>query len=256
MKVAFIEPDAHLGDYDTDYHLILPTEITRSWWYRNHFAQVSGFKILDNGAAEGALFQPEELITIGWELGVDEIVIPDVLGDYQKTKDLVQQFARFMQRNPLPPGFNPGFMGVVQGKNVSELTACIRTYAMQPFITSIALPRILAKTLGDEFIRYHLTDPRTAFYNEIIKPRFEGNVHCLGATENPREVILLASHPVRGIDTSMVGAYSMAQKELRWDEYVPRQNDYFRGEYLDVELANRNHLTYLEWANYNYTERS
>lgn len=249
MKVAFIEPFAHLHDYSTDYHMILPNLPSRD--YYDFYKQVEGHKILDNGAAEGSQVHFEELIALGWELGVDEIVVPDVMGDFRKTCDLATQFEQFLKKNPFPPGFEPGFIGVAHGKTLSEILTCINNFAYNTYIDVLALPRILTVTMDDPFIRYNLM--RGKIFEERINPYFEA-VHALGSSQFPKEAILLMDTPMRGIDTSFPGVMSMAQKNISFDAYISRQSDYFTGVYLDEFIADRNHEHYLEWCNYEYGE--
>src|SRR3954468_13696845 len=124
MQVAIIAPTKELRFcLNSKVHLVLAhlcqPGTHYSLEYNKFYCQDNiGFKILDNGAAEGALVSNEELMRVAMAIQADEIIVPDQMNDCNRTLELARRFKddvpAFMAEN------GPRFMGVVQGTCISE----------------------------------------------------------------------------------------------------------------------------------------
>jgi hypothetical protein len=208
--------------------------------YRNHYKGGHDFKILDNGVAEGLLANIDDLFDYAVQLGVHEIVVPDVLGDCDATIDAALDFKQHART-----GYQ--YMGVAQGRSMAEVIKCAAALDGMGYMHTLGIPRVLNRVI-------HKTFRQTLL--ETILPREVLNFvdyHCLGTSEWTQEVKALAdigSPKLRGIDTSLPCVMGVAGKELGDNEYVGRSNDYFGTipTGWQWECCWGNVRTFLEWA--------
>lgn len=243
MKIALITP-IDLLDLATlsDYHLVLP-HLMEDERYRRFYTDAVGYKILDNGAAEGVDVDQHQLHDLGHQLRADELVVPDALEDGNRTIELAQGFERFAR----PEQFR--YVGVAQGRSVAEVVKCINYFSHCEWIRVLALPRSLNKIHKTQ--RFTLIEPVMKEYGD----HFDA-VHCLGASSWIREVVAIDStHVVRGMDTSLPVVLGLEGLSVRDDTYRPRQADYFertveRDTYTWKVIFD-NVTTYLDWGGHN-----
>lgn len=237
MKLALITPIDLLDLAGlSDYHLILP-HLFDNERYRRFYTDAVGFKILDNGAAEGVHTDYHELHDLGLAFGVDEVVVPDVLGDCEATIDLARRFEPHVRGE-----FR--YVGVAQGRTITDLVKCITYFEHCDWISTLALPRLINKMHRTQ--RFSLIEP-------IVKEFKFDAIHCLGASEWIREVVAIDSlNVVRGMDTSLPVVLGLEGVACRDDIYVPRQPDYFDRQVdrnsLQWKVIWDNVVTYLDWA--------
>lgn len=245
MRVSFIEPIPSLTKYSTDMHMILPgmPSVDRDEYYE-FFSRAEGHKILDNGEAEAWGQQSwSELFLTAAEMRVDEIVAPDVMGDASATMRRLVEFGDIGRANM--DDFN--FMGVAQGNSMAEIVACIQYMANQSWITVLGLPRIISNNVH-KYMRCTIMESELG--KHVIPDAFPNGVHCLGGARFAREAILLADIPsIRSLDTSYVASMSLAEQDIRFDDFQSRPANFWDAEYPDEELAERNHKVFLEWCN-------
>lgn len=226
MKFAPIVPVAYLDLIaERDYHLILPQLVREYPDYATAYRKAEGFKILDNGEAEGQQGDPELLFGIANDVHAHEIVVPDTLQNFEATVGQVGAFAELAKRHP-----KYSYMAVLQGSELADLTACLVYFEEQTWINRLAFPRIW----GPSFHR-GLRAAMGESMAEEIQRHFQG-VHCLGGNAFAREPVLLHSmpglNPIGGIDTSMPAAAALAGIPL--DKVIvapPRPEVFFEAEY-------------------------
>ncbi len=248
MNVALICPPHLLEKYGTKtkYHLVLP-HLFRSQKYLRFYQTKTDkdFIILDNGIAEGFEFGAKHLLTLANEVGADEIVIPDTMGDANDTLAKAQYFARYAQ-----PEYQ--YMFVLQGKTVEEVMFCLNNLdngAMFTYVTTIGIPRHFHKI--DKNFRFNLTEH---LIKEAFNDKFE--IHFLGASSWMREVVILAEavqhiENFRGIDTSMPIYMGLEGFHIN-DQFpwIPRPENFFNRTDDNAKLVQGNIDTYLDWALY------
>jgi hypothetical protein len=223
MKLALIPPIAMLSDTLTqDYHLLLP-HLLENEDYATFYGgnNEDDFYILDNGAAEGKEVDFGTLMEHADRLSVDELVIPDVLGDKERTLELFWQHIESFNDLECDP------MVVVQGETVMECDDFISQMVDYNRYMTLGIPRHLLKRTGDIAIRLKLA--------AYARGRgHSGRLHALGASNYwPTEVSSLSDMGMfNGMDTSMPYMYGL--QEVSWP-HVPfapstgpkRSDDYF-----------------------------
>src|SRR3954454_2564568 len=131
----------HLAAEDVDY-----VQVYEGWC-----ASDEQFVILDNGVAEDVAFDWGQLVDMAIYYGVNELVIPDAMRDYQQTlqwsEDFTGRFGLTLQKE------NIDLMFVAQATCWNDLTDIIDYAADNPHIQTIALPRHLPETTKFDGIR-------------------------------------------------------------------------------------------------------
>jgi hypothetical protein len=201
---------------------------------------VKGFKILDNGTAEGALVDNDYLMYCAEELEVDEVIVPDIENDCDMTLMLARDFAKHAKSHR-----EFAYVGVVQGHTVAELTKCLYGLLSLGYFSTLALPRNMQKISKTE--RYIFASNMELFGCSLP-------LHCLGSGSWLREVALLSEVPqVRGIDTSMPINEAVFGIDIATStDHFPRHKQYFEAD-LPFEMEYRameNVRTFLGWAAY------
>lgn len=202
MRVAHILPPRvapRVNDLLSDHHLILPSLVTNET-YRQFYRDktTSDWVTLDNGVAEGHLTSFGHLLSIAKATNVQEVVLPDVLYDQDKTLDyLVASFYEAFKHR-----FNLRFMFVPQGKTINEIIQCAeQAFNMCPgIISTIGIPR-------------HILSEGIAARAQIVwalRERIRGpfEIHLLGTHPGVVEELIEMGRDfkdagVRSVDTSL-----------------------------------------------------
>jgi hypothetical protein len=205
-----------------------------------------GFTILDNGAAEGVQLAWDQLYKIARRYHVNELALPDVMGDFNLTKTAVDE----VFKDTWHPTNHFGLMGIVQGQTFDECDEMIRYYlGMQGrTLTSIGIPRHLITTLDADHARLLLAEHIRQLDHTI-------DIHLLGT--NPMHITELKNLGryfralnVRGVDTSAPFVY--AAHGLWIGDGVARQrpDDYFDlpRSAISQKLVDMNIATLKEWV--------
>jgi len=231
MKLALIPPIDMLDlTCETDMQLMLPQLIDNeryAYTYRQHCKDPDQYVILDNGEAEGVYTPPENLLDTARYFQVNEVIIPDVIGDYIETMRRFEEFVDIIDNyeDHFTERLTPlCFMFVAQGKNEKEVKLAIETALQYDKVSCIALPRHLVKTLSNPEARLRLAK---WFEREHGK---EGvSIHLLGGAPTHPTEIKMHSWPriVRSHDTSSPWNFAHAGKTLRLGNTATRPPDYF-----------------------------
>lgn len=243
MKLALIPPFTCMGAIGhTDYQLLLPQNISNKRYANayHRFRREGHFMILDNGVAEGVETSPEELHELAYHMMVNEIVVPDVLGDVEQTLSLATHFHKYAD-------IKFHYMGVVQGQDLDECYDCVNRFATLGYIRTIGVPRHLLTTINEN-ARFHVVQ----YIRSTFGQRF--NIHLLGT--NPmfmREFEAFGrsyeAFNVRGVDTSAPFTYGMAGVSLLdTSEAVHRPDDYFNQVIPDPAFMYSNITIMKDWT--------
>jgi hypothetical protein len=251
MKIALIPP-VSLLEYTTrtQVQLMLPHLVENKQYqytYLSHGRDPYQYLILDNGVAEDKRFSAEQLFEIGDYFMVNEIVLPDVMRNAEKTRlesinflDLAKEHYRGRILS------KPHFMYVLQGESYGEVLNEIKWAAKQSMIDVFGLPRHLIATTGSNTIRRDLA---TVLQVHSINP-----VHLLGGSPQlPNEIALYEWPPnVRSHDTSAPFNYAWYYKKLDDNVEVHRPSRYFGKEAVSFkeELVDYNVKVLMGWAGY------
>lgn len=210
----------HLG-----YHLVLAQECLRDKTYLNYYKLLhrdGHFIILDNGAAEmGKSLDFGQVLDVAADLQPDEIVMPDVLGDYG---DTLRQTAIGCTAVPE----NKRLM-VPQGEDWIEWGKCLTE-----------MIRLGCATIGIAKRYEALAGGRLRALEKFCRADVHVNVHLLGCYQDPIEEMqrVMGVYPwVRGIDTA--APFAHAQHRLNMSGLVGHI-PYEWGAYFDKQQADIN----------------
>ena len=209
----------------TDYQLALPQGLDGFPTYLAAYRKArrdGSFIILDNGAAEGLVYDSATLHAYAANLMANEIVVPDVLGDAPATFALAETFAGTISEK-----FN--YMGVVQGANVDELIWIVQQYSQMSWITTLGIPRHLLTSMQG-LIGARARVVVAKYLHDTFPGRFK--VHLLGT--NPAHITEVwdyrnefSLYGVRGVDTSAPFNYAFANQPMQANVNVDRPANYF-----------------------------
>lgn len=179
MQIAHIVPKAvkPIGKF----HMLLLHLCMSSESYRETYKNAAGYKILDNSIIElGKALKIEDLCDMAEQMAVDEIVLPDVLGDSMATYALVKESLRYIidRYNGAAP-FK--LMAVAQGKSPQEWLLCYHDLCDLP-IHVIGIPKRVNKFISRVTLCEILEGKR-----DLTKEH-----HLLGMPGNPKEISLVA----------------------------------------------------------------
>lgn len=244
MKLALIPPISLLEYTDeTFYQLMLPHLIESdvyTYVYRKHCEDPNQFVILDNGVAEAETVSWDQLTAIAVDFDVDEIVVPDVLGDSAAT---IAQAKTWVSEGYVDEYFQ--YMFVAQGSTYLEFLESIKWAMAQSWITTIGLPRHAIATCNDNRVRQAL-----AMYVATFSQAKQ--VHLLGgAPSYPRELMDLSfAACVRSTDTSAPFNFAYAGKGMTSREAIKRPDGYFDLDQttFDHDQTNTNVQKLMEWT--------
>ncbi len=231
MQLAFIPPLSLLDTVVTrPMQLMLPQHVDIPT-VKKHFLKarrLGGHIILDNGANEGKTWSAEDLSVIAADFFVNEVVMPDVMGDFQTTFDQAKEFLGSDKK-----GFRTGvaFGFVLHGRSYIDCVENYHTLLSAPKLLEqigvIYLPRML---VTEDALR---TRVELADYIMSIKTpnrKLKKPIHFLGASpywmREVKEAAKLANGSlkrVRSMDTSAPYVYAMRNKYI--DEGVIRRDE-------------------------------
>lgn len=229
------------------FHLFLP-QLMHYEVYKRYVKDAIGprsYTILDNGAFEGEVdITSMALMKMAIELGVDEVVVPDTLGDMAATIAKADEFNDFLKHNATSEHYGKNYMGVVQGKTIEECWQCIEHFVDLGYVTTIGLPKHLVKTVQ--------LDTRIVLAKEILEELGDGfDIHFLGSSPLWLSEISHVHKTVRSMDTSMPFVQAYYEKEINGNEGKERPDNYFKAGLHNFrhDLVKHNVEIMTKWAN-------
>ena len=202
MKYAFVAPVKYLqaarrAHVLGSYHLALVQNLLWDAETANVYRALherGDFIMLDNGEAEGQQGNFEDVLRMAEHIGADEIILPDVIKDMQKTLDLHSKWCHAV------PACKTAM--IPQGKDVTEYLACLKDMVEWGFhFVTICVPKHLGVAGRVEVLTY-LKD---AMWD------LEWNIHLLGLSANPYAEFKAYRDTgcrVRGIDSAAPVAWA------------------------------------------------
>lgn len=244
IELAAIPPVHYLDTIKSQkYHLLLPELLVHNDMYKKFYIDkpVNSYRILDNGAAERQQYNIMELDLIAKTWVVDEVAMPDVLGNSIATVEASSNAIEYLSDHYGSQGINgPGYrVGIVaQGKNFEEATQCIDMLMNRHGhrIGVIYIPRLLVTPTNRE-IRLEIAQYIKEKYPQI-------DIHLFGMCQAfPGELAVIAPYGndlIRSIDTSAPYTYAVRGLSIT-REYqmrpIVRPKAYFHVRMRDSEVA-------------------
>lgn len=212
MKFAPIVPIPMLDDVrGSNYHLVL-AHLLGEPIYENFYRDLNEFKILDNGAAEGSLVSMGALIECAVRINADEVCAPDTIGDADASRRQLMHFTHAVQDMDPPLKI----MAALQATTWYEFAGSL-DLALKFNVTSVALPRALAKTMGPT--------ARLIAAEQVRKWDHRIPIHAFGCTDHVSEAKDLAKQGiVRGLDTAAPVVLGLQGFDL-WEDIDTKRAD-------------------------------
>ena len=232
MKLALIPPLELVPQHiqGRDYHMLLPVALEDTG-VRRLYRDTPGHKILDNGMYEGVMWPDELLIELALEVRPDEIIMPDIAGDFPSTYARQMEFIQMYCKLWPKEGYSPELMAAIQGETHHDrLQHATRLLDMKDDYQknlgvklSFGFPRNLIKG-DDRYARINLMEWIVRTYGKV-------HMHMLGLPSVWPEEVLRASRQfgsfLRGMDTSAPFTWSFANATLNAATGIERPKDYF-----------------------------
>ena len=207
MKLAVITPPQSfnvLQEAGLGYHMALGQELVRSAEYRRMYYSLrlkGHYIIVDNGAAESDTLPFKQIVEIANKIGADEIAMPDVLRDMERTVIATRKAIGLVPKTKR--------MLIPQGKDWAAWNECVKQLMLKGG-KSLGIPKLLEQYPGGRAraLDYLVTK---GIHKEI-------DVHLLGANENPLNEISVLQNQfswIRGIDTGAPVAYAQQNIDMQ-----------------------------------------
>lgn len=246
MDVALIPPLTLLPYcFMTNTQLALPQLFSNQHYalfYKHLAEQPDQYVILDNGAAEGWDFTTMDLVQVAEWLEPDELVLPDVLGNFEATVSLVTEFFRTLETIP-----NCKLGLVAAGKDRDDAVQTVHEILNSQYaehIDVLYIPRSLV-TKDTPYERLYVA-------SELLKHYEDLPIHCLGTSSQFIEepVLLAQSGMIRSVDTSAPFNYAWAKDYIDSGVHVARPAKYFdlQSGFFQDEFVLHNINKLLTWA--------
>lgn len=232
MKVSVEVPIHHLKDFDDlqDYIFILAHLCTNPT-YKEYVKSSKKLKILDNSAFElGGSVDPIFLCDLAEELGVDVIVVPDVLNNTSETLKATEKFyTEFLRRKS-----KVKTMIVPQGYDLSEFCMCLYKMLVFPF-----------DIVGVSYVTPPGLDPESQRLKKVeyVVNITSKDVHLLGLCRPSFLFEYKKYVQIKSIDTSLPVVYAYYNKAFTSTSFKEeRPSSFFDIKFSDeqLELAKRN----------------
>jgi hypothetical protein len=241
MKLALItDPKGFpfVKDFGLSYHLVLAQYVLEGFKYRDFYKDChdrGDFIMLDNGAAEEGTLTIDHLVKAAEDIHADEIILPDVMGEYAKTLDLA--FDSYVQ-SIIPPRKRAV---VPQGNNIDEWMTCANYFVENMDFRTMCIPKHTERFPGGRLKILHAI--------KSLGWDTDYNIHLLGVWDNPvYEVATVQTEfPwVRGIDTAAPFAWAQENVLLKSTEHMGHISHVWGKSFNRETLkANIEHLHYL-----------
>lgn len=257
MECALIPPVSLLAyNNDQRYQLMLPHLLNHSATYKRKYKAYakdrSKYVILDNGAAEGVKPRPDQLADLAIQYKVQEVVAPDVLGNYEQTVVDTHDFMRYARDLDFIR------LGIVaQGRNVQEAMWCVAATLRSEhwrYVNVVYLPRLL--------VTPEQPQARISLAQAIHQRWPDLQIHFLGASRHWLQEALAASRTVpfvRSIDTSVPFTEATYGRLLgKTPTGLARPDDYFDWSPLtdaSREIVKKNVGRYIGWTKGESTQK-
>ena len=228
MKIAHITTANALNEIsilgDIEYCLAPLCKILQ---YKNYFIEQiknNRYVIMDDSIAEnGGTLTTDEIINLAIEMNISELVIPDVIGDFEKTnvkrKELLDKYYVKLKYQ------NIKLMGVVQGNTFQEYFDMFKELENDGRIDTIGIPfRIKFYNTDVKYKDFYHAIQRLSFLY-IIKDISIKPIHCLGCN-NVYEILQLNKTNIRSMDSKILSCYGVNNLLLQeTDETKPRDKN-------------------------------
>jgi len=242
MKIAFITTTNSLNQISSlgDIEFCL-APYCKDIKYKQYFidAKKKGrYIIMDNGIAEDNLISNKNLVNLAIEMKVNEIIIPDKIGDFNHTlkakNKFLEQYYDVLHQN------NIKIQGVMQGNAFHEYLKAFLDLEKDKRIDVIGLPFRMNYCQFNE-----TTKDENHMWNRIMFLEYIKSykpMHLLG-NNLPQELMCITNPQVRSCDSKLMARYGLNEQIWDFDDKSkPRKKLYVNSKmitkYVDYTIKN------------------
>jgi len=245
MKIAHIAPINALKEISSkgDIEFCLAPYAMRDDKYKKYFmkAKKKGrYVIMDNGVAEGDLIPTAILVDLAIEMKVDELIIPDVIGNLKETRKLrsefIKKYWKILKEN------NIKLMSVIQGNSINEYTDDLHKLLNDYKIDVIGIPFRMHyadfKTFDTREGNHMVNRASFIMMKWSLLKNSKKEIHLLGCNL-PSEIYL--NHFVsfiRSMDSKLMARYGLNEKIFDlWDKLKPEKKLYITDKMTKKQIT-------------------
>lgn len=211
MKVAVIAPFANLGLTKLGTcHMVLTHLVHQNKEYADFYAKEKMFKILDNGAFENELNNIEGVVEAAKIVKADEIILPDIIYDCDKTIEKTEEAMEWLDQQKLLGKFS--LMAVPQGSTEREWMKCFEVFYNNEDINTIGLSKLSCPKSFD----CSISESRLKI-SKILNKYPNKEYHLLGGSGSILEEIKKQHRFIRSIDSSVPIHYGQKRISLKFN---------------------------------------
>jgi hypothetical protein len=174
-----------------------------------------------------------DIVNLAIEMKVNEIIIPDFISNYKKTKKMREDFLDKYYLILHKAGIK--IQSVIQGNNIDEYEENLRELHKDFRVDVIGVPfRMNYTNFNNKTKEENNMLNRLLFLNTflILKP-----VHCLGCNLMEEIKRLSYINVVRSIDTKLLSRYGLNNKMFKWEDKVkPKKKLYVDKDLTDKQI--------------------
>jgi len=235
MKLALIVPFKNLDLMNiSDYDYILTREAKMNKQYKDFYTKSERYSILDNNVHERSEINWEDHVELAINMGVNEIVVPDVMKDKERTLRYFNEFMNMFYEKLKE--HNIIIQAVPQGETWEEIQECFDVFNKDTRV----------KIIGNSFdlIPFQICDKkyenqsfnRTLIINSWIR-KSNKPIHLLGSNGTGELITLSKFSLIRSTDGKLFSRIGLANMDLEkeMDVYKPNIKMYF-----DDDIENKN----------------
>jgi len=237
MKLATILPVAHQDlEAQNNYHMALAHLVPQSreyaFFFANHAAK-GDYVIMDNGVVEGDRRSVSELVATAEMIDATEVILPDEIGDTEKTLE--------MGREALDLMVGRNLMAVPQGDLSIKWSQCLYEMLQWP-VTTIGITKFIYLSTG-----MHRQDVLARFGQEIVDAGKQ--IHLLGSPDGADELRTASdTRLVRGADSGYPSFCAAGGAKVRRDGRRPdTEVNWLDGSDIDRSLMEFNYHAWRLW---------
>lgn len=245
MRTAHIVPSKYLHVMERKNfhmalaHVILSDEKYRDFYENRRLSKVD-YIILDNGAYEDQRVPFHKLYKLANTLQVNELVMPDVLGDKQKTLDVwLDAYQTVVDHHrKTRTRFPTHLMSVPQGKDIDEWIECAIRMVNVGLVDVLGVPKLLLEYEGPQSRINAITRLKEAIPREAFP-----QMHLLGCGKHPEEPAWAYNeHPdvVRSVDSSIAYVYTVNGLKITEGSRPKKTIDFENPADCDIQLLIEN----------------
>jgi len=240
MKIAHITTTNSLkiisacGDID---FCLIPYAIKDAKYF-NYFKEQSKnnrYIICDWTIAENEdKIDMDKLIDYTIRIGGSEIIIPDVISDYQKTKQLKEEFLKKYYQKLKDAKIR--IMSVIQGQTLDEFEKCLEEINNDNRIDVIGVP--FRMNYNNVFVNHKDLNHMINRVFFIAHSEFRKPVHCLGCNLIQEFFILKDLNRIRSIDSKILARYGLNDKLFSFEDIEKPEKKLYIDDKLNIKQIN------------------